>query len=261
MARAAEPISERLLHVHLAPQLVSNERLQGSIAVVVDVLRATTTIIHALAAGCTSVRPCLEIAEARSMAESLRPNKVILAGERQGKKIDGFDFGNSPGDYNPAICKGATLVFTTTNGSKALLHAAAAERVLVAGFVNFSAVCEQLRSDWRPMHVICAGLHGEPALEDTLLAGAMVECLCDHFELQLNDSARLAWNCFETQGHVLAQTLELGEGGRGLKNLGCSEDILAAAQVDEYTIVPELQRDPLRIEISGIGIVRKHWPK
>jgi len=261
MAKDAGSISERELHVHLLPELVSPGRLTGGVTVVIDVLRASTTIVQALAAGCCAVRPCAGIEEARKLADGMPAGKVILAGERGGAKVPGFDRGNSPCEFAPTNCKGCTLVLTTSNGTKALLRASEAERVFVAGFVNFSAVCEQLRADPRPLHILCAGSDGEPSLEDTLLAGAFVESLCDHYELQLNDSARLAWDCFENHGHVLQATLELGRGGQTLKRLGFDEDIRLAAEVDKFTIVPELKRDPLRVEIGTVSILKKCWPK
>src|SRR5207302_5744007 len=115
------------------------------------------------------VLPCAEVAEARDRADQMPAGKVLLGGERGGRPIPGFDCGNSPGEYTAAVCKGATLVLTTTNGTRALLRAAEAERVLVAAFVNFSAVCEQLRADARPVHMVCAGCDGQVSLEDTLL--------------------------------------------------------------------------------------------
>ncbi len=261
MVAVGQSLAERILHVHLLPELVPPGRLKGCIAVVADVLRATTTIVHALAAGCSSVQPLATVEEARKLADGMPAGKVILAGERGGVKIDGFDRGNSPSEFAPENCKDCTLILTTTNGTRALLRAAEADRVLVAAFVNFSAVCEQLLADPRPLHILCAGSDGEPSLEDSLLAGAFVERLCDHFELQLNDSARLAWDCFENQGLVLPSALTLGKGGQTLLQLGFDSDVAIAAEVDEFTIVPELKRDPLRIEIGSAGVVRNHWPR
>ena len=254
-------LGERTLHVHLLPDLAPVGILAGTLTVVIDVLRATTTIIHALAAGCPSIRPIAEVEEARLMADGMRAGRVILAGERGGEKIPGFDRGNSPREFNAENSNGCTLVLTTTNGTRAILRASEAERVLVAGFVNFSAVCEQLLADARPIHIVCAGSDGQPSLEDTLLAGAIIEHLCDYYELQLNDSARLAWDCFENQGMVLHSALELGIGGQALKRLGFDDDIAAAAAVDEFAIVPELKRDPLRVEIGSAGVVRNRWPR
>lgn len=252
---------DRDVQVHLLPDLVPRGRLSGGVAVVIDVLRATTTMIHALAAGCTCVRPCAEVEEARALAGEMRVGRVLLGGERGGVPLAGFDIGNSPGEYTPKLCKGTTLVMTTTNGTRALLRAVEAERVLVAGFVNYSAICEQLKQDARPVHIICAGIEGEIALEDTLLAGALVDFLCDVVEVQLNDSARLAWDCFENHGRVIDGAMTLSKGGSHLKSLGYDEDIRSAAQVDRFALVPELRRDPLRVEVGAFGIVKSHWQK
>ena len=252
---------ERVVQVHLLPDLIPPGRLTGGLAIVIDVLRATTTIIHALAAGCSAVRPCATVEEAQTLVKTLRGGRVLLGGERGGIPLPGFDLGNSPREYTPKRCRDATLVMTTTNGTRALLRAAEAERVLLAGFVNYSAICEQIRLDPRPVHIVCAGNEGEPALEDTLLAGALVDFLCDTVEIQLNDAARLAWDCFEHHGRVLAGALELGQGGASLQRLGYDDDIRAAAKVDQFNLVPELRRDPLRIEVGTVGIVKSHWQK
>lgn len=255
MSRAREVL------VHLLPELAGPERLAGGVAVVIDVLRATTTIVHALAAGCCAVRPCAEVEEARQLACQMRAGKVVLAGERDGVPLPGFDAGNSPGEFTAARCRGTTLVLTTTNGTKALLRAAAAARALVAAFVNFSAVCEQLRPEARPIHMLCAGNCGEVALEDALLAGAIVDRLCDGGEVRLNDGARLAWDCFEYHGRVLDGALQISAGGARLRELGYDDDIRAAGRVDQFALVPEVRREPLRVEIGAVGIVKSHWPK
>jgi len=252
---------DREVHVYLLPELVPSGRLVNGLAVVIDVLRAATTIVHALAAGCCAVRPCAEVTEAQELANQMRAGRVLLGGERGGKPLPGFDLGNSPAEYTPKLCKGTTLVLTTSNGTRALLRAAEAERVLVAGFVNYSAVCEQLRHDARPIHIICSGTEGEVSLEDTLLAGALIDYLCETMEVKLDDSARLAWDCFENHGRVLDGALEISKGGAKLRSLGYDDDIRLAAQVDQFALVPELRRDPLRVEVGAVGIVKSHWPK
>src|SRR6516164_2451381 len=243
----------RDVQVHLLPQLVSCGVLAGSVAVVIDVLRSSTTIVHALAAGCKAVRPCLEVEEARELAGQMRAGRVILGGERGGQPLPGFDLGNSPGEYTPKVCKGCTLVLTTSNGSRALVKAAEAERVLVAGFVNYSAVCEQLRLDTRSIHIICSGTEGEISLEDTILAGAIVDFLSETVEVTLNDSARLAWDSYENHGRVLEGALEVSKGGAKLRGLGYDEDIKVALRIDLFNLVPELRRDPLRVEVGTVG--------
>ena len=113
---------DREVRVHLLPCLAPPGQMCGGIAVVIDVLRATTTIVHALAAGCAAVVPCAEVDEAKKTAAALRPGKVVLGGERGGKLIRGFDLGNSPREYTAKACKKATVVFTTTNGTVTLTN-------------------------------------------------------------------------------------------------------------------------------------------
>jgi 2-phosphosulfolactate phosphatase len=132
---------------------------------------------------------------------------------------------------------------------------------MVAAFVNYSAVCEQLKAETRPIHIVCAGTDGDPTLEDTLLAGAFVDFLCEEGACRMNDSARLAWDSFELHGQVLEGALEISRGGENLKALGYDEDVRTAAQVDLFALVPELRRNPLRIEIGAAGIVKNHWHK
>lgn len=252
---------QRDVQVHLLPELAPTGRLAGSVAVAIDVLRATTTMVYALAAGCREIRPCADIEGARHLASELPAGKVLLGGERGGVKLADFDLGNSPREYSAKVCAGQILVLTTTNGTRAVIRAAEGERVLVAGFVNFSAVCEQLRQEHRPVHIICAGYDGEPAMEDVLLAGAMVNCICDEEDVRLNDSARLAWDAFENHGQVLQGACEVAKGGAHLISLGFAADIAAALDIDKFTLVPELYRDPLRLEVGSVGIVKSCWRK
>src|SRR5437588_8992039 len=123
---------DREVHVYLLPELAPPGRLTGGVAVVIDVLRAATTIVQALAAGCDAVRPCAGVEEARELAGRMRAGRVLLGGDRDGLPLPGFDLGNSPGEYSAARCRGTTLVLTTSNGTRALLHAAGAARTLVA---------------------------------------------------------------------------------------------------------------------------------
>src|SRR5262249_5780778 len=106
-----------------------------------------------------------------------------------------------------------------------------------------------------------AGSEGEVTLEDTLLAGALVDFLCEGEEVCLNDGARLAWDCFENHGRVLLGALEISKGGAILRALGYDDDIRAAAQVDQFALVPELRREPLRVEVGAVGISKSHWQK
>jgi len=253
------------IQVHLLPNLVEASALRGGVVIVIDVLRATTSIAHAFHAGMQAVYPVGDIPTALTLAEELKNSgeKVLLGGERGGVMISGFDCGNSPSEYSWDRCNNHILVFTTTNGTRALLHAQGAERVMTAGFVNFSAVCESLLEETRPIHFLCAGSAGHVALEDTLLAGAFISALIPHKPRMLNDSARLAWDVFECHGLVLEEALRLSKGGMQLQSVGLGDDIPLAAAVDRLMIVPETRfdgRKRLYLGIGSVGLERRLWP-
>ena len=243
----------RSINVHLLPALVEPHELAGKTVVVIDVLRATTTIIHALAAGAKEVVPLLEVEEAQELARKLAPS-AVLGGERGGKRIAGFDLGNSPLEYTPVIVGGKTLVFTTTNGTRAMLRCRQARRILIAGFVNFSAVCRELAEE-DVIEIVCAGTDGQVTREDTLLAGAIVEdCRRSQNEGWIcNDQAEIAADAWRTAvgtlsgRNPLAAALRESRGGRNLIEIGQENDIDIAAQIDRFDIVPELDIAAWRI--------------
>ncbi len=234
---------QRIVHVHLLPTLVEPEELTGT-AVVIDILRASTTITHALAAGAQQVIPCLEVDEAKSRAAKLGDN-VLLGGERGGEQIDGFDLGNSPAEYSEKVVHGKTIVFTTTNGTKAMMRCRQARRVVIGAFVNLSAICDNVSTDDR-VDLICAGTRGEVTREDVLFAGAVVDELSRQSEVTMNDQADIALDAWRksvegiSSGQPLAESMRRSTGGRNLIELGMQHDIEIAASVDRFNLVPTL---------------------
>ncbi len=257
--------AKRMVNVYALPQIVDPAELEGDIAVVIDVLRACTTIVHALAAGATQIVPCLEVNEALHKAEQLGLETVLLGGERQGVMINGFDLGNSPREYTPEVVSGKTIVFTTTNGTRAMERCRKARRVYLAGFVNVSAVCERLLSADR-IHIVCAGTKGEFSRDDILLAGLMVEKLSarsgETYALNAQAiTARENWReAFPLPCAVgaepipperLVECLRNTPGGKNLLAVGCEGDLWEAAQVDRFDIVPELDPKQFIIRLAS----------
>src|SRR5262245_56943701 len=156
----------RLISVHLLPGLFEPADVRGGVAVVIDLLRATSTIIHALAAGATSVLPCGEVDEPRRLAAPSPAGLVLSGGHRPVLKIPGFDLGSSPGEYTRDVAGGKPLIFTTTSGTRALSRAKVARRVLIGALVNLGAVVELLAEETGPVHLVCAGTEGRITLED-----------------------------------------------------------------------------------------------
>ena len=219
------------LNIYALPKFADPEALDGGTVVVIDVLRATTTIVYALAAGAKTIIPCGEIDEARSVAARFLPNERILGGERGGAKIEGFDLGNSPEEYTPERVRGKTVVFTTTNGTRALLHAKRARQILLGAFVNATATVQRLIGQ-ETVHLLCAGTDGQPTDEDIMLAGMLAEKLRQGgAEYKLNDQAIAAcdlWRhtletiqggCPDFRGHrrgtVRSMVAMVGENGTG----------------------------------------------
>jgi len=230
--------------------LVDPVELEGKAVVVIDVLRATTTIVHALAAGASEVAPCEEIEDAKKLAATLGA-QAVLSGEREGLPIPGFDLGNSPAEYTRERVGGKTLVFTTTNGTRAMHRCRHAARVLLGAFVNFSAICRELADD-EQIALICAGTDGHVTREDTLLAGAMVDDLARTRKRELNDQAEIAADAWQTAVRLLTDRplgimLRDSRGGRNLIETGQENDIDLAAQIDKFDIVPRLDLATWRI--------------
>ncbi len=234
------------INVRFLPDLAAPDAFAGTTAVVIDVLRASTTMLAALAAGAAGIVPCLHVEEARSLAADQQG--TLLGGERGGLKIEGFDFGNSPAEYTVESVRGRTIAFTTTNGTRALQRCASAEQVLIGSFVNLTALCRALRS-CRTIELVCAGTNGQVTREDVLFAGAVVAQMnTTDGSLSHNDEAQLAeaaWRQVEAQleaGTPFAQCLEQTRGGRNLLRTGQGSDIRLAAAIDRFGLVPELSR-------------------
>jgi 2-phosphosulfolactate phosphatase len=242
----------RKISVHLLPDLVEPQQLVGNTAVVIDVLRATTTVITALASGAREVLPCLEVADAHAKAASI--DKPILGGERGGLRIEGFQLGNSPAEYSAAVVKDRTVIFTTTNGTRAMMRCKLAKRVLLAAFVNLSAVCRELATE-KEIDIVCAGTDGHVTREDTLLAGAIVDDLSRSTgeKWQTNDQADIAADAWRaavgqmTGSSLLGQALRASRGGRNLIEIGHENDIDLAAEMDRFDLVAELVLQTWRI--------------
>jgi 2-phosphosulfolactate phosphatase len=244
------------LHVHLLPALFEPAELRGGVAVVLDILRASTTIIHALAAGADCVIPTEEIDEALAVKTTLPAGACLLGGERAGLLIPGFDLDNNPFAYADNV-RGKMIVFTTTNGTRALKRADQADRVLIGGFVNLAAVVDVLRKEQRPIHLVCAGTMGQVTQEDALCAGAIVDGLLAAWNLRAedlpDDQAQLALHRYlatETESGLL-RAMRNSYGGRNCRRLGFDDQIARVATVDLFRVVPEYDAVANRIAIRN----------
>jgi 2-phosphosulfolactate phosphatase len=181
------PGNVRLVRVHVV--FTPAEAARVPTGIVVDVLRATSTIVQALDSGYRAVFCCAEVDEARALKEEL--GDAVLGGERSGEPIPGFDFGNSPRDV--LTPQAEALVLTTTNGTRALLTAAAACDVVLAGsLLNLEAVASAARERGQDVEIVCAGVQGEFTQDDAYCAGRIVELLDGERSEAAEEAALLA---------------------------------------------------------------------
>lgn len=236
------------VNVHYLPQFVAEADLAGSTVIVVDLLRASTTICQALHAGAKCVVPTLEVDETFARAERYYAEDVVLGGERGGMRIEGFHLGNSPLDYTPEKVLGRTVLFTTTNGTRALAHARLAKYVLIGAAINRQAVIEAV-ADAEQIDILCAGTGGKVTREDILAAGAIASQLggeCNEW----CDAACREWSELLTTASALGRSaseqfaLELRDtlGGRNLLTLGYDDDLVFCANLDALDLVPQHDR-------------------
>jgi 2-phosphosulfolactate phosphatase len=205
------------------------------VAVVFDVLRATTTLVHALAAGAEAVVVAPSLDEA--MRQRDKDPGVLLAGEEGMLPPMGFDLGNSPTQYTREAVMGRRIVMATTNGTKALLAVGRADRVYVGALVNAREVATRLRGARRVL-LLPSGTQGNPCLEDLLGAGAVLDRLAEGSSLDLDPVAYLALDAYRTASDELTQTLLRTPNGRRLVDKGFGDDVRLAAQTDRFAIAP-----------------------
>ena len=225
------------LDVAVTPDVLRAADLPASTVLVVDVLRASTTIITALASGCLAVVPVTDAEEARRRATTT-PG-ALIAGERRGEPLEGFDLGNSPLEFSPARVGGRTVVFTTSNGTRALVAVRAAAAVAVAAFVNASAAAAWAVAQKRDVIVACAGERGRVSLEDHVCAGVLVaRALAAEPAASLTPAAAAARDLAARYGKDVARLAKDSGWARHLAASGRGADVTACLALDTTTLVP-----------------------
>jgi len=218
---------------------VRPEQVRGTLCVVIDVLRASTTIVAALANGCPAVIPVETPEEARAIA---RKHGCLLGGEREGVRIEGFDLGNSPLEYVAEKVSGRPIAFTTTNGTRAIRACAASDTLVVASFLNAREVIRLLEREERDILIVCAGTRGKASLEDTVCGGMLLEGVHARATPEMDEALTL-WDAHRSD---LASMMKNHSGhGRTLLELGFERDIDFAAGLNTCNIIAIRDGDSL----------------
>jgi len=222
------------------PEEIKNIKLAGKLVVIIDVLRASSTIVSALANGCRGFIPILSPDKAKKKAQEFEKERVLLGGEREGIKIEGFDLGNSPREYKREVVKDKTIIFSTTNGVKTLEMVKGAHRIIIGSFLNLQAVCNYCANYTGDILIICAGKEGRFSLEDAACAGMIINSLREvslggHQEVDANLTAQLLYKKFDNN---ILEILRKSQHGRYLESIGLDEDLKFCSQLDFFRIVP-----------------------
>lgn len=236
-----------MIDVVLLPAHLDAARLPRSQVVILDVLRASTTIVTALANGARDVRLFPDIPSATA-AKSALPPPVLLGGERHCVRIEGFDLANSPAEYATERVGGASVLLTTTNGTVAAHAAQAAAITYIAALTNARATALALleRITTHDTLLLCAGTDGRPAVEDLIGAGAILWSILDithSVALPFTDTAWMAYHTFSATRKMLPAALRLGQGGINLIEAGLEDDIDRCAAMDTHTLRAILQNN------------------
>lgn len=217
----------------------------GRVVAVIDVLRASTSIAAALANGARAVIPFESPEEVVTRSKALERSDVLLAGERKMRPIAGFDLGNSPREFTREVVEGKTVLMTTTNGTPAIGSTGGARDVVIASYVNYTAVLAMLRTALRggaDITLVCAGRERQFALEDAGCAGRYVHNVTKRLTgVALNDAAQACALIDRKYGDHIVRLFEASEHGRALRDAGFGDDLAACAAVDSFPVIPLYQ--------------------
>ena len=233
------------IDVFFGPAGLTASDVAGRVVVVIDVLRASTSIATALANGARAVIPVDSTEEVVMRAKAFARSEVKLAGERQMRPIPGFDLGNSPREFSREVVEGKTVLLSTTNGTTAIASLQGPRDVVIGSYVNFSAVLAMLRAALRggaDIAILCAGRDKQFSLEDAACAGRFVHhAMRRRTDVAVNDAAFASMLIDRRYSDNLMRLFSASAHGRALSEAGYGDDLADCAAIDSYPIIPIYQ--------------------
>ena len=235
-------MSKPKLDICLSPQLYNLHKLQNQIVVVIDVIRASTSICVALNNGVTAIAPIASINDAKAF----KSKGYITAGERESKQLEGFDLGNSPFDFEHTKLQSHKLAMTTTNGTQAINVAKNSDEVIIGTFINAKAVLNYLLATDKNVLLLCAGWTNKVNVEDTLFAGMLAQELLQSNKYNFDsDSVNLAIELYNSASNKLLEFILKNSPRLAGKYDRLKADIDRCLEIDKINIVPILKNDHL----------------
>ena len=231
------------IEVCYSPELIHQFELRGKNVVIIDVLRATSCMVAGIGSGVASIRPVASVEECRALGLK----GYAMAGERNGHKVEGFDLGNSPLEYQDKRWIGKHIATTTTNGTRAIACSVDAEAIIMGCFLNVDAVVHHLQNRNQDLVLFCAGWKGKYNIEDSLCAGAIAQGLAEQMT-ETSDATQAAMYLYQSCEHKLAEVIAQSDHALRLSGFGIAEDVTFCAQRNTFNVVPELRDGELKQE-------------
>lgn len=232
---------QRKIEVCLTPALLDLYAIEESIVVVIDILRATSSMVYGIDNGAEAIIPVAQVEDCLNFSGK----GYLLAAERNGEVVEGYDFGNSPFSYTKEKVAGKTIVLTTTNGTKALhLARARAFKVVIGSFLNLEVLCAWLKAQDKNVLLLCAGWKDQFNLEDTLFAGAVVHQLKANFD-HFDDSSVAAEDLYILAKEDLRKYIAKSSHSHRLAALNIEEDVKFCLQLNLCKAIPVLEGERL----------------
>jgi 2-phosphosulfolactate phosphatase len=237
------------VEVFFTPAQIDELLLRDKNVVVIDVLRASTTIAAALNNGAREITPVPSVESAVKVSSSLFGEVTLRGGERHGKIIEGFNLGNSPSEYTEEIVKGKSIIYCTTNGSLAITKCRHAKNLVVGSFVNISKVAEFLARLSEDFSILCAGSSNNFCIEDTVCAGMLLFKIQELLKknISMDDSASASISLYKSASKSLLKMVEQSTHGKYLSEIGFAEDLKICSDVDSIPVVPILSSNLLTL--------------
>jgi 2-phosphosulfolactate phosphatase len=226
--------------------------LSDRVVVVMDILRATSVIVHAMTQGVSEIIPLATVEEAFRMAKAFARGFVMLGGERENKEIPGFDLGNSPREYVAERVKGKKLILTTTNGTKAFHAVSSGKEILAGSFFNIGAIAQRCVESNRDIFIFPSGDKGHFSLEDTLCGGMLIDLITkkEKKQISLTDASYGAQILYQRFKDNLLEAFQLSHHGQELIDRGFEDDLVYCAQVDVTPVVPIFREGVIRVPLT-----------
>jgi 2-phosphosulfolactate phosphatase len=238
----------RKIEVCLTPALIDLYAIEDSIVVVIDILRATSSIVYGIDNGAKAIIPVAQVEDCLAYADQ----GYLLAAERNGEVVEGYDFGNSPFSYTAEKVADKTVVLTTTNGTKALhLARNRASQVVIGSFLNLRSLCDWLSTQEKDVLLLCAGWKDLPNLEDTIFAGAVISEIYSQFTA-FDDAGVAAQDLYALAKDDLRAYVGKSSHSKRMEALNIEEDIKFCLQLNICTAIPVLQGDQLVALKTGL---------